>query len=1009
VLRLPLALAGLLLLTACSADGGASGSLDRTDETITVRTSEGTTLAFDLSPDGQQLVFDLLGQLWLMPSGGGTAHPVTDAVRDTAEDLDPAFAPDGRRIAFHGERHGRTGIWLLDLDSTAPRQLTQIPNPDGIEGGPAWSPDGRRIAFARALPPDSAGGAWRSEIVLLDPGTTDEHALPLGGRRFARVRDPAWMSGGSRIGFVVPAERGAPGGRVWMVDSAGGTARSLTADAVVASAPSFSPDGRHLAFFAPDSAGLPQVWVQRLSHDGVGLGSPVRVTAHEDVTPTRIRWSADGGTLLYSADGRLWRVSPDGGPPVEIPFTAELSFHRPRYTPPAVRFAEPGVKRPARGFMGLALSPDGRTVATLALGRLWVAPVRAAPRAMTEVPMNARHLAWSPDGAELVWSAGREGEEDLFATSLAGETTRQVTALPGSEINPQYSPDGRHLAFVHQRDEAQLRVVDLPALPVGDTTRLRNLGPLGGDATSPPQWSPESDALLVPGGVGLKTRGKATVIPLSGERRTVAHFPDAPLFLQWVPGRLLYVRHDRLWRIPFDGHAPGGAPEAIGDDPALYASAARDGALLYVSAGGLKLRAPDGKVRQLGWPLSFTVPPADPLLVRNIRIIDGTGDSATAPRDLQIERGRITRIAPAGALSPGKGAMLDAEGRWAIPGLMDLHAHIYQPDLLPGYPYFGVTTVRDQGSSMAPLVAYAEAISAGVLPGPRVGYGGFQFYSDWAFDDEQGRGIEPEADAGHVARAVALAEAFGAQHVKTRTFRRWDINARMIEEAHRSGMRATGHCAHQLPLVAAGMDAKEHFGSCASRGDTRMYDDLLQLFRAAGIGVVPTVSYFSFAVRINEQPSFLRDDADLAPFVPSQDAFGWMIHLPPAGREEFRRWARQAREGAVALARAGITIGTGSDIWQVPTGAHMELEELVAAGLSPAEAIRAGTAGAARILGAEEDLGTIAVGKRADLVILDADPLADIRNTRRIWRVVLDGREVDRTGIRRRFEQLNSP
>ena len=98
------------------------------------------------------------------------------------------------------------------------------------------------------------------------------------------------------------------------------------------------------------------------------------------------------------------------------------------------------------------------------------------------------------------------------------------------------------------------------------------------------------------------------------------------------------------------------------------------------------------------------------------------------------------------AFLAGGARVLDAAGRVVIPGLMDLHAHTYRPDLLPGFLYFGVTTVRDQGSSMAPLVAYADAIAAGVLPGPRVGYGGFQFYSDWPFDEEQGRGIEPEAD-----------------------------------------------------------------------------------------------------------------------------------------------------------------------------------------------------------------------------------------------------------------------
>jgi imidazolonepropionase-like amidohydrolase len=119
------------------------------------------------------------------------------------------------------------------------------------------------------------------------------------------------------------------------------------------------------------------------------------------------------------------------------------------------------------------------------------------------------------------------------------------------------------------------------------------------------------------------------------------------------------------------------------------------------------------------------------------------------------------------------------------------------------------------------------------------------------------------------------------------------------------------------------------------------------------------------------------------------------LALAPDGRQK----AAQAREATLKLSRAGMTIGTGTDIWQIPTGVHMELEQLVAAGLSPLEAIRAGTSGAAQILGAEKELGTIEVGKWADLVFLDADPLADIRNTRRIWNVMHNGHLVDRSAI----------
>ncbi|MGE5803318.1 MAG: amidohydrolase family protein, partial [Gemmatimonadota bacterium] len=303
------------------------------------------------------------------------------------------------------------------------------------------------------------------------------------------------------------------------------------------------------------------------------------------------------------------------------------------------------------------------------------------------------------------------------------------------------------------------------------------------------------------------------------------------------------------------------------------------------------------------------------------------------------------------------------------------------------------------GSALGPLVAYGDAIAAGQLEGPRVAFGGFQFYSDWAYDAEDQQGVEPEADPEHAARAVELAHVFGAQHIKTRTFRRWDINARLVTEAHRRGMRVTGHCAHLLPLVAAGIDAKEHAGFCDPRADGIIYDDLVQLYRAAGISVVPTITYSAFAVSLNERPDLLSADSALAPFVPERAAFGWMLGMDSTRRSLFAAFARDARRVAVKLARAGVTIGTGTDIWQIPTGVHMEMEELVRAGLSPLEAIRAATGGAAAILGAERDLGTIAVGKWADLVILDADPAADIRNTRRIWAVLQAGRVLDRAAL----------
>jgi len=1003
----------LVLLAACATSDGHQST-----ETISIDTREGTELSFDLSPADSTIVFDLFGQLWTLPAGGGAARPITDAVRDTAEDLDPAISPDGRSVVFRGERHGRTGLWLVDLASRKVRQLTQVGHPEEYEGDPAWSPDGRTIAFTHLGPRDSSNVRWYSRVQLLDVASGAIRDVTIDSTQRLQMRAPAWTPDGRRIAFVAAFPAKALGGRPWIVSAAGGRAIPLFRDSTMtAIAAAAAPDGRRMAVLARDSTQLLEVWVQNI--DSTSASPPARLTKNEHVASTRVRWTRDGSSLVYAADGKLRRVAATGGEPAPIEFNAHLSVTRPARRLPPARLVDTGTQVPARAFLGLALSPDGTRIGAIALGKLWILPVGGRARAVADVPFTARGLAWSPDGNEVAWSAGPFGEEDLFAANPNTGAMRRVTSLPGREALPSYSPDGRSIAFMHQKGDSggALRIIDAHSpSAVSDTLKAKRVtaGAVGWTRSviGVPQWSPASDAFLIVDGSNPGSPITTTLVRMSGATDTIRQL-DSPIFLQRLKsGVLSFVRHDRLWNVAFDGRVVQGTPHAVGDDAALYASAADDGTVLYISSDGLRLRSPSGAVRHLGWPITYAPPVAPPIVISNVRIVTGT-DSArsapSAPSDILIERGRIARIAPAGTIHSNANT-IDAAGKFVMPGLVDLHAHTYRNDLLPAALYFGVTTVRDQGSSMAPLVAHADGISAGVTPGPRVAYGGFQFYSDWGIDEEQGRGIEPEADSGHVTRSVGLAQAFGAQHIKTRTFRRWDINARMIDEAHRRGMRATGHCALQLPLIVAGMDAKEHIGFCSTRGagspyvynDMLLYDDQVQLLHAAGVSVVPTIIYMALAVRLSENPNALDADREAAPFI-SKDDFGWMLKVPKVERERMVLAGRDARATVAKLARAGVTFGTGTDVWQLPTAVHLELEELVAAGLTHAEAIRAATVSAARIIGVDGELGSIEKGKWADLVLLDADPLADIHNTRRISAVIQGGRIVDRAAIRSGF------
>jgi hypothetical protein len=184
-----------------------------------------------------------------------------------------------------------------------------------------------------------------------------------------------------------------------------------------------------------------------------------------------------------------------------------------------------------------------------------------------------------------------------------------------------------------------------------------------------------------------------------------------------------------------------------------------------------------------------------------------------------------------------------------------------------------------------------------------------------------------------------------------------------------------------MPLIAAGMDAKEHLAFCSTRGagdpyalnDVMLYDDQIQLLRAAGVSVVPTIVYMSLGVAVSENPKMLDADTDVAPFI-SKDDFASMHGTDKTDRARLDRAARDARVTLAKIVRAGVTVGTGTDVWQLPTAVHLELEEFVASGLTPAEAIRAATSSAARIIGVSNDLGSVEPGKWADLVIVDADP-----------------------------------
>jgi imidazolonepropionase-like amidohydrolase len=384
-------------------------------------------------------------------------------------------------------------------------------------------------------------------------------------------------------------------------------------------------------------------------------------------------------------------------------------------------------------------------------------------------------------------------------------------------------------------------------------------------------------------------------------------------------------------------------------------------------------------------------------------IIDAT-DAPPIPDAVVIVRDR--RIVAAGprATTPIPRGMttIEAKGQVLLPGLWDMHTHVSGVEFGPALLAAGITTTRDCGGEMDLLVALRDAIARQGAVGPRLLLAGLiDAGGDRAFGHVTAE-TPPEGRA-----AVARYHAAGFEQIKLYTFLSPEVASAISEEAHRLGMTVTGHVPRSLTTSAgieAGMDHINHLNYVTSmlrkpgaEGRVDFQSDTAQaavkLLLARKTVVDPTASW-------GEMASHSRE-VDVASFEPG------VLTAPAVLDARFRGMAgnttaeqmkaRRAQTLAVigGLHRAGVAIVPGSDTGLVGHGLHRELELYVEAGMTPLEAIKSATIVSARAMGLDRDTGTIAAGKRADLILVDGNPLQDIRQLRRVTRVIANGRIYD--------------
>ena len=954
--------------------------------TIEFETTEVTRADVAVSPDGQRLIFTILGHLFRLPVEGGTAEQLTFG---PYYDSDPVFSPDGNRVAFVSDRDGNEGnVFVLEPETGQITQLTKEP----WASRPTWTPDGQAIvylSFTRAQFRLSDLAQALVRRVSLDGG--EPETLSASQRLFRSVfylpdGRLAWMvverKAGRRSPHTARIEVLSPEGTVSTMRAVGGDADRA--------APSPAGDGLYWHRRYPRSSGAP---VKDLSFLPLPDGAerqlfPVSGRAYWD---PQFAVAADSKSLYLGQDGRLWKIDLPSGAREHIAFRARVKLEvqvptpAPKWTPAALgRFAPP------RSILDPRLSPDGRSLVFGAAGYLWQQRLDGgqAQRLFADSAVE-REAAFSPDGRQLAFIRGEYGREQVRVFDF---DSRQMRTLASglSYWGLSWSPDGQRLVFV-ERGVLDYRVVavnlqDGMMEELTKTQRYWNVRPhLSADGQSLYFSDAPAGRLAL---YRLRLTEKAEreqVTQLSRHNRgvLVSVSPNE----KW----LVFRRSSEIWVAPMGA---GSIREehirqlsAHGGESFAFTP---DGSAVIYAAGNHVWRHPlaGGKGEEIPIRLELERPTPPPLLVRRVRVLDFAAGGFGGETSLYIEQGRILWIGSEGRQRlPRETVIVDGGGRFAIPGLFAMHVHgVLKVSWQEGHLAYGITSVREVGG--VPPFAWQNALAdrsdTTSAPAPRrflagPSLSGFDFHVP-----------PPTAVVRDVRAHVLLWKEWGAQFIKAYADLSWPLRRVVSEEARRLGLPVAGHNDHlelTTKSVTLGYASLEHIPS-----RDRLYDDVLQMLALAGTRWTPTL-----AVRegndllLRDEPERLAD-AKFRAFTPE-----WRIRGRDAsGAGEFagdravRGYWVEKLASIRAAHRRGVQLLAGTDT-PFRSSLHWELEYFVQAGIPPLDVLRIATQEAAEAVGADDHLGTLEPGKLADLVLLDANPLEDIKNTQTIWRVIKGG------------------
>ena len=422
---------------------------------VPIDTRSGTWMSLDVSPDGREIIFDLLGDIYAVPISGGEARALTSG---HAWDMQPRYSPSGSEIAFTSDRGGGDNIWVMGRDGSAPRAISA--EKFRLLNQPEWTPDGafvvarKHFTSARSL---GAGEMW----LYHRSGVSDGVQMTKSRTKQKDSGEPAFSPDGRYLYFSDDATPGEffeyskdPNGQIYVIqrlDREKGDVETYVGGPGGAIRPTPSPDGKTLAFIRRDRYKSTIYVLDIASGREVALTDTLdrdmqETWAVHGVYPA-MSWTPDNRSIVYWAGGAIKRIDVASGQVTEIPFHVTGT----RFVADAVRF--PKEVAPDRFDVNMVrfakASPDGRQVVFEALGQLWLRNAAGgAPRRLTNSTDFEFYPDWSRDGKQIVYVSWNDKDAGRVKVIPAGGGNgRAVTADAGHYVEPTFSPDGRTIAY----------------------------------------------------------------------------------------------------------------------------------------------------------------------------------------------------------------------------------------------------------------------------------------------------------------------------------------------------------------------------------------------------------------------------------------------------------------------------------------------------------------------------------------------------------------------------------